>query len=140
MLVGPQSQWPMELAIGRRDRQFVDARMSRVHQALFVKLPILIPVGAKPVSRIIVVLICETYCDSIFAKRPQLFDQAVIQLSGPLSREKGNDLLSPVCELGPVSPTRVDGVGERDLRGVTRVPAIFGKANLFDCAFQSERR
>src|SRR5277367_4120755 len=132
MFVGPSSKLPMELTISLYDRQLIDARMSCIHQTLFVELPILIAVSAEPVSRVIVVFVCEPHCDSIAMECPQLFDEPVVQLSRPLSREKCDNLLSPVRKFGAVPPSRIDSVGKRDLLGVTRIPTVFSEANLLN--------
>src|ERR1700751_2472775 len=105
MFVGASAQGPMELAIGRFDRQFIDARMPCIHQTLFVELPILVSVGAEPVSRVVVEFVCEPYCDAIALECPQLFDEPVVELSRPLSCKECNDLLSTSCEFGAVPPT-----------------------------------
>jgi hypothetical protein len=60
MIVGAFSQGPMEFAVSCRDREFVDARMSRIHQPLIVEFPILVPVSAEAVPGIIVVFVCES--------------------------------------------------------------------------------
>src|ERR1700757_2287238 len=104
MFVGASAQGPMELAIGRFDRQFIDARMPCVHQTLFVELPILISVGAEPVSRVVVVFVCERYWDAIAMECPQLFAEPVVQLSRPLSCEQCTHLISTGWEFGAVPP------------------------------------
>src|SRR5271165_4253612 len=100
MFVWAPSQWPMELAIGGWNGKFVDARVSRIHQSLFVEFPILISVGTVPVARIIVIFIGESNGDTILAECPQFLDESIVQLPCPLSREKSNDLRSAARKFG----------------------------------------
>lgn len=84
----------MELTIGFSDTQIVDARMARMHQSRFIELPIFVPVGTKPVPRVIVVFVSETYGDPAALKGPQLFYEPIVEFSGPFSCKKRDDLLS----------------------------------------------
>lgn len=56
----------------------------------------------------------------------------------PLAGQKRLDLGTATGELDAITPDRVGGVGERDLGWVAAIPAIFGKANLFDGTFLGE--
>src|SRR5579862_7587337 len=105
MFVRAPSQGPMKLTVSLFDRQFIDARVARIHQTLFVEFPILVAVSAEPVSRVIVVFVCEAHCNSIAIECPQLFDEPVVQFSRPLSCEKCNNLFSAGRKFSAVSPT-----------------------------------
>jgi hypothetical protein len=95
-----------------------------------VELPVLIAVGAKPVSRIVVVLVGEAHGDAIAAEGPEFLDEPVVELAVPLPRQEGDDLGASVEELAAVSPMTVDAVGERDPFRVAAVPGVLGRANL----------
>jgi hypothetical protein len=66
--------------------------------------------------------------DPIFVKRPQLFDQAIIEFFGPLPFEKLDDGRASLQEFGSVPPAAVFRVSERDALRITCVPGIFGLA------------
>ena len=61
---------PMELAVRGLDRQVVDAGITEAHQAVLVKLPVLVSVGPEPVARIVVKLIGKADGYTIFGKGP----------------------------------------------------------------------
>ena len=105
VVVGAPSAWPVKLALRLFDRQVIDAGVPRIHQTLGVKFPILIAVSTKPTSRVVVIFIGKANRDAIAGECPQLLDQPVVEFSVSTSAEEGNDLLSPVDELGAVSPT-----------------------------------
>ncbi len=71
-------------------------------------------------------LVGEAYGDACSVEGPELFDEAVVELPAPLSCEEGDDVGAAGDELCAVSPLAVDCVGERDLLGIARVPAVFG--------------
>lgn len=104
MLVGAPPEDPIKLALRLGHPELIDARVPRIHQALFVELPIFIAIGAKPVSRVIVVLVRKTYRDAVAVESPCLFYESIVQLSGPFSREERDNLLSSGYKLGAVSP------------------------------------
>ena len=91
MIVRAPAEGPMKAAISLADRRIVDARETPAHQAVFVELPILIAVGAKPVAAIVVPLIGEADRDAVFAETPQLLDEPIVQLALPLARQKADD-------------------------------------------------
>jgi len=85
-------------------------------------------------------LIDEPHCDAIRAVAPELFDQAVLQLTSPLPLEKSNDLVTPLWEFAAIAPPAVWRIGERHARGVSRVPSVFGQTDFLYCGFSVERR
>jgi len=84
------------------------------HQACFIEFPILIAVGAIPLTGIIVALIGETNCDAIAVEGPKLFDESVFQFSVPFASEKSDDLLPAIHKFRAVSPLGIYGVGKTD--------------------------
>lgn len=130
MVVGAPSQRPVVLPLAFGDRQIVDAGMTAAHQALLIKLPVLVPVGAEPVPRVVVPFVCEPDRDTRLMKRPDLFYQAVIEFLRPLPLQKLDDLLAAIYKLHPVAPDAIDAVCEGYPCGVSRIPGIFGHTNL----------
>src|SRR5262245_10399824 len=123
---------PMELALGFLDRKVVDAGKTPAHQTIVIELPVLVPIGAEPVAGIVVKLICKAYGYPIVGERPQLLDQAVVELPVPLACEKGDYGLTAVDELRSVSPVAIDCVGQGDTFRVARVPAILRRSHFLD--------
>src|SRR5262245_32602622 len=140
MLIRPPPQRPEELALGSSDRQVVDARETKPHEALLVELPVLVAVGAVPVLRVIVPLVCEAHGDAVVVVRPELLDQAVVELARPFACEELLDLFVADGELGAVAPLRVRRVDLSDSLGVARVPSVLGETNLLLRGLESEGR
>ena len=59
MVVGVTAQGPSEVTLVFSYREVIDAGDPTVHQAIFVKFPIFIAVGAEPIAAIVVVLVGE---------------------------------------------------------------------------------
>ena len=91
MIVGSSAERPEKPAVGLRDRQIVDAGDASAHQPVVVEFPVLIAVAAEPVTAVVVPLIGEAHGDAITAERPELLDQAIIELAVPLARQERND-------------------------------------------------
>src|SRR6266850_2697879 len=140
MAIRTTTKRPMILAVFLADWQVIDARMTHRHQAVFIKLPVLIAERAKPVSRIVMPFIREANGDPIALKRPKFLDQSVIELPRPLALQKTHDLLSADDELGPVAPPALCAVGEGHLFWMTGVPSILCRSNFLDGRFERERR
>src|SRR5690606_24958979 len=85
-------------------------------------------------------LVGEAHGDAIVVERPDLFDQAVVQLAAPLARQELDDLLATHRKLGSIAPLAIHGVGLRYSNGIAAVPGILGQSNLADCALERERR
>src|SRR5204863_5790921 len=91
-------------------------------------------------SGIIVPFVGETHRNAIAVVRPQFLDQAVVQFSRPFPCEKFDDLLTPVREFSAISPARIDGVSERHLFWIARIPAVLRQTDLLDRSLASKRR
>jgi hypothetical protein len=99
MIIGAAAKRPMIFAIRFLDWKIIDARKSQPHQTIIIEPPILVAVGAIPISRVVVPFVGEAHGDSIVRESPKLFDQTVVQFFCPLAREKGDDVLSSVNKL-----------------------------------------
>src|SRR6266436_5987184 len=130
MLVGPPSQRPPVPPVGLADRQIVDARDPPPHEAARIELPVLVPVGAEPLAAVVAPLVGEPDRDPVLVKRPQLLDEPVLQLAGPLPGEELDDRVPAGEELGAVAPDAVQRVAGRDLRGIAAVPRVLGEPDL----------
>src|SRR5262249_14396113 len=95
------------------DREIVNARVSHAYQPVLHKLPVLIPVGAEPMPCVIMPFVREAHGDAMSAERPQLLDQAVLELSRPLAGQEGDDLRPAVDEFRAVSPAGIRGCRPR---------------------------
>jgi hypothetical protein len=121
---------PVELAVRRLDGQVVDAGMAEAHQAVLVKLPVLVSVGSDPVAGIVVKLIGEADGDSISGKGPEFLNKAIIDFPDPFAGQKFDDLRPALKELAPIPPTAVGRVDKRDAFRITTILPILGRAYL----------
>src|SRR3954469_8324451 len=104
VVVGAPTEEPVIFALPTFDRQVVDAGNPPSHQALFVELPILVAIAAKPVAGIVVPFICKAHGNPVVAKPPDLLDQPILQLANPLAYEERLNSLAAANELGAVAP------------------------------------
>src|SRR5580692_3761627 len=84
VVVRTTAQGPMIFALAFRYGQIVDAGDTQPHQAVFVELPVLVAVAAKPMAAVVVPLIGETHGDPVFAKGPNFLDEPVVEFARPL--------------------------------------------------------
>src|SRR5690606_2209978 len=111
MAFGTRSRRPVELALGLADGQVVDAGAAHSHQAVGIKLPVLVAVGAVPLPGIVAPLVSESHGDAVSGEGPQFLDQAVVEFLCPLAFEEGADRVASEQKLGTVAPLAVGRVG-----------------------------
>src|SRR5580692_750270 len=140
MVIGASTEGPMIFALAVFDRQVVDAGDPPSHQALFVELPILVAIAAKPVAGIVVPFIGKAHGYTVVAKCPDLLDQPILQLANPLACEECLDGRAATNELGAVAPDAIHRIGERYFGRIARVPGILGETRLLRGAFGSKGR
>src|SRR5580692_4509868 len=140
MVIRASTERPVIFALAIFDRQIVDAGDPPSHQALFVELPILVAIAAKPVARRVVPFIGKAHGYPVVAKRPDLLDQPILQLANPLAYEECLDGFAATNELGAVAPDAVHRIGERYFGGIARVPGILGETRLLRGAFGGKGR
>src|SRR5580704_18779414 len=140
MVIRASTEGPVIFALAIFDRQVVDAGDPPAHQALFVELPILVAIAAKPVAGIVVPFIGKAHGYTVVAKCPDLLDQPVLQLANPLACEECLDGRAAANELGAVAPDAIHRIGKRYFGRIARVPGIFGEARLFRSSFCREGR
>src|ERR1700678_2159162 len=101
-----------------------------MHDALGVEFPVLVAVGAKPLSGIVVRFGGEAHGNPCAVERPQFFDEPILQLTIPFARQELNDFLAAVDEFRAMAPTAVHRVSQRNFLWVARIPAVFGFAHF----------
>src|SRR5690242_8261179 len=85
-------------------------------------------------------LIREADRDAIAGDRPDLLDQPIVELAGPLALEEGDDLGASVDELRAVSPAAVLGVGVGDPLGLAGIPGVLCRSHFLGGRLGGERR
>lgn len=138
MVVRPSAERPVKPAVGFSDRVFVDAGVTRPHQAVFGKLPILVPVGPEPLAAVIVIFVGVAHRDPVARECPEFLDQAVVEFLFHLRSERPR-LQRGSLRIRHDCASSIHRVGERYPGRIAAVPAIFRKADLFDGALFSER-
>src|SRR5690348_16858859 len=131
---------PEETPLGRPDLHVVDARFAAAHEAPLIELPLLVAVGAEPAVIRIMPLVLEAHRDPVAVKRPQLLDEAVLELAGPFALQELDDPRAPLEELRAIAPAAVLGVCERHALGIARVPGVLGHADLLDGGLERKGR
>ena len=107
----------------------------RSHETVFIKLPILVTVAAKPIAAIVVPFIRKADGDRIVAKGPQFLYEPIVQLSLPLAGQKRFDGFAALQELRTIAPTAVGRVGKSHARGIAGIPGILGQSYFQDRRF-----
>src|SRR5438874_4700389 len=74
MSIGTTTKWPMILAVRFLDRQVINGRKPKSHQAVVSKFPVLITVGAEAISRVIMPFVGEPHSNAVCLVSPKLFD------------------------------------------------------------------
>src|ERR1700722_6183135 len=113
MVIGASTEGPAIFALALFDRQIVDAGDPPSHQALFVELPILVAIAAKPVAGIVVPFVGKAHGYPVVVKRPDLLDQPILQLASPLACKECLDGLAATNKLSAVAPDAIHRIGKR---------------------------
>src|SRR6266480_228759 len=100
MVIWTATKWPMILALRLFNRQVINGCKPKLHQAIAIKLPVLVAIRAEPVSGVIVPFVSEPHGDAVFVVSPELFDQPVVEFFGPLAFQELHDLGPSSRELG----------------------------------------
>src|SRR5258708_2467670 len=140
VIVWTTTEWPEVLAVGLGDGQVVDARVAAPHEPVAFELPVFVAVRAEPVTAVVVPLVREANGDAIAAHRPELLDEAVVQLSSPFAPQELHDLLTSSYPLGAIEPHAVDRVARRHSFRITAVTGVLGEPYFLDCRVPVKRR
>lgn len=84
MIGRPRARGPVKLALLRCAAHIVDARFPTSHEPLFIELPLFIAVRPTPLAGVVVAFVLKGHRNALVMKCPQLLDQAVVKLLGPL--------------------------------------------------------
>src|SRR6266436_2126113 len=138
MIIRPPAERPMVFALVFANGQIVDAGDAAAHIAQIVKFPVLISVGAKPISRIVVPFVRKSDGDAVCLIRPKFFDEAIVEFLVPFAGQELNDRVAPTEEFGTIAPHRIDAISQRYPVRVASVPGVFGQANFLDGGLEVE--
>ena len=105
VIIGTTPECPVISAIWLQNGNVIDGRKPCRHQSVFIELPVLIAIGAIPVTRVVVPFVREAHRDTVSGERPHFLDEPVVQLPSPLAREEGYDFVSSINELRSVPPS-----------------------------------
>src|SRR5688572_21580830 len=92
VILRPAALRPMELALGLRDRQVVDAGVSTLHEPEHIELPILVAIRAIPLAGVVSPLVSEAHGNAVIGEGPKLLDQSVVELAAPLAGKELDNL------------------------------------------------
>lgn len=140
MIGWPRPRWPVKETLAFHNGEVVDTGVTLRHQTIFVKLPVLIAVGAIPLPGVIAPLVGKAHRDTVVGEGPQFLDQPILQLPAPLALQKSFDSTAALRKLGAVAPLAVDTVSEGNFGGIAVVPPVFRRANLLLGGFQRKGR
>src|SRR6516162_2936397 len=91
MISGARALRPAEQTVRLADRHVVYARLATAHQAVVIKLPLLITVGSVPVVGIVVPFVLEADSNTVVMECPELLDQPVAQFARPFPAQEAYD-------------------------------------------------
>jgi hypothetical protein len=74
MVIRAAPYCPVVLALRLLNWQIVDGSKPEAHQPVLIELPIFIAIRAKPIPGVIVPFRRKPHGDTVFLKRPKLFD------------------------------------------------------------------
>ena len=79
-----EGQKAMKFSFSCGDFLIVDTRNPEAHQSSFIEFPVLIPIGAIPLTGGIVAFIRKTDRYPVAGKSPNFFDQAIVEFAHSL--------------------------------------------------------
>src|ERR1700692_175376 len=120
MVVRTATQRPVQQTVLRLYWAVVDGSVPESQQAIFIELPVLVPVRAKPVLCIVMPFVREAHRDAVVGKRPQFLDESIVQLTLPLPGVQAAAFFASRHKFRAVSPTAIDRIGERHLLQIGR--------------------
>ena len=74
MRIWTAAERPMIFSLRLLDREIVDGCVAKTHQAIVIELPVLIAIGAEPISGVIVPFVGKAHGNAISRVSPELFD------------------------------------------------------------------
>ena len=140
MIVGPASQWPMKEAIFFANPQIVDAGMPVMHQSIFPEFPVFVPVGAIPLSAVIVTFVSKTNSNAVVIECPKFLDESIVEFPIPFASQETDDFFAPLNEFSTISPDAIGCVSQRNLVRIARIPVILRLPHFENCGLPSKGR
>ena len=104
----------MEATIFFRDRDVIDAGLATAHQTVLVELPLFVAIGAVPLAVGVMPFVLKANGDAVVVERPEVLDQAIVQLVRPFARQERDNRVAACKKLGAVTPAAVFGVSQRN--------------------------
>lgn len=129
-----------EAAVGLLDGEVVDAGEAFLHEAIFVKFPVLIAVSAVPLTAGVAVFVFEADGNTVVSESPELFFQFIAEFFLPFAGKKFHDLLAAVEKFGAIAPFGIDCISKGYSFGVLCVPGIFRHLYFLDSRFAGKGR
>ena len=140
MLLRPFAERPVKFAVCFPNGKIIDAGEAMGHKTFRTELPVLIAIGAKPDSAVVMPFISKTDGDAVFMECPKFLDQSILQFAIPLPRQKSNNGIATCDEFRPVTPNALERVGRGNFLGTATIPAILSKPNFLRGRFQGKGR
>ena len=109
-------KFPVKFTVCFSDANVVDARVPMRHQTVVIELPVLVPVGPVPLTLRRLELVAVSCRNPVVGKRPELFDESVIQFLRPLIFEELDDFITALQERIAVPPDAVGSIGQCGLK------------------------
>ena len=81
MIIGTTPESPGEISFGLGDRVLIDAIRSLLHQPIGFGSPVLLAIGAEPLSAVVATFVGQTHSDEIASTGPQFPDQEVVEVT-----------------------------------------------------------
>jgi hypothetical protein len=103
MPIRSKTRWPTKFAIRFFNRQIIDAGVPMMHESCFIKVPVFVPIRAKPIAGVVMPLVGKPNRDAAFIKSPQFLNETAIEFFPPLVNEEFNNGGSPLEELSAIA-------------------------------------
>src|SRR5215472_1800641 len=107
MICRAWTERPQEFAFLGANGHVIDTGFAPTHQTVFIKLPLLVSVRAKPAAAIVVPLVLKANRDAILVKSPKLFNEVIVEFLRPFAAQECDDRLASLKELSAVAPAAV---------------------------------
>ncbi len=117
----------------------VDASFAASHQPIFIKFPLFVAIGPKPLAICTPVFILKPHSDTIIDKCPKRLGKPIFQLPFPLSLEKRDNRSAPHEKFISVAPGAVFSIRASHAHRISGVPSIFRKTNFERRALRIKR-
>src|SRR5699024_1108593 len=101
------AELPVKLPVSFVDFDVINAGMSTRHQPVAIELPVLIAVGAVPLAGGGLGFIAVPNSNPVIGKRPEFFNEPVVQFARPFLLQKLHDLIASLQKRIPIAPPTI---------------------------------